>query len=143
MMATRPGGTATRANTMTSSTSSSLSSVSRSPSTFTKKAPPPPPTAPTAPPPYTPQNSSTSAAVKRAPPPPPPLKPKPKPAVQYVVALYDFQAQADGDLDFNTGDRIEIVEKTASQEDWWTGKLKGRQGVFPGVFQSFLLFVGR
>jgi amphiphysin len=52
------------------------------------------------------------------------------------VALYDFQAQADGDLDFNTGDRIEIVEKTASQEDWWTGKLKGRQGVFPGEHLS-------
>jgi amphiphysin len=62
------------------------------------------------------------------------LKPKPKPAAQYVVALYDFDAQADGDLSFRTGDRIEIVEKTASSEDWWTGKLNGTQGVFPGGF---------
>jgi amphiphysin len=61
------------------------------------------------------------------------LKPKPK-AAQYVVALYDFDAQADGDLSFKTGDRIEIVEKTASSEDWWTGKLNGTQGVFPGGF---------
>lgn len=52
--------------------------------------------------------------------------------MRYVVALYDFEAQADGDLSFNTGDRIEIVEKTASAEDWWTGRLHGQQGVFPG-----------
>lgn len=57
------------------------------------------------------------------------------------MALYDFQAQADGDLDFNTGDRIEIVEKTASQEDWWTGKLNGRQGVFPGAFNASLAYI--
>ena len=70
--------------------------------------------------------------AKKAPPPPPPLKPKPRPAAQYVVALYDFAAQADGDLDFRAGDRIEVVERTESAEDWWTGKLNGRQGVFPG-----------
>lgn len=135
MMATRPGG-GLRSNT--GSSGSSLSSVSRSPSTFTKKPPPPPPLAQAAPPPYTPQNSNSS--TKRPPPPPPLLKPKPKPPAQYVVALYDFQAQADGDLDFSTGDRIEIVEKTASQEDWWTGKLNGKQGVFPGLLKycSFL-----
>lgn len=49
-----------------------------------------------------------------------------------VVALYDYDAQQDGDLSFRKDDRIEIVERTASTEDWWTGKLNGRQGVFPG-----------
>ena len=77
--------------------------------------------------------AAAAAVAKKAPPPPPPLKPKPKPAVQYVVALYDFAAQADGDLDFKAGDRIEVVERTDSTEDWWTGKLNGRQGVFPGA----------
>lgn len=43
--------------------------------------------------------------------------------------------QADGDLSFNAGDRIELVEKTDSAEDWWTGKLNGVQGVFPGKFK--------
>jgi len=64
------------------------------------------------------------------------LKPKPKvePSVQYVVALYDFDAQAEGDLDFKVGDRIEVVERTGSSEDWWTGKLNGKQGVFPGNY---------
>lgn len=94
--------------------------------------PPPPYT-----PPYNPGAGSAAAAAgaKRAPPPPPALKPKPKPpvpAVHYVVALYDFEAQADGDLSFNTGDRIELVEKTENTEDWWTGRLNGVQGVFPG-----------
>ncbi|KAG6857665.1 hypothetical protein H0H87_010234 [Tephrocybe sp. NHM501043] len=107
-----------------------------------KKTPPPPPGASShaAPPPYSPASSgsgaSSIAATKRAPPPPPPLKPKPKPVpqVQYVVALYDFQAQADGDLSFNTGDQIEVVERTANAEDWWTGRLNGHQGVFPGNY---------
>ncbi|KZT24675.1 BAR-domain-containing protein [Neolentinus lepideus HHB14362 ss-1] len=105
-----------------------------------KKAPPPAPgakVAEPAPPPYSPPASAAAAAAKRAPPPPPPLKPKPKaesPAVQYVVALYDFEAQADGDLSFNAGDRIELVERTTSQEDWWTGRVNDRQGVFPGNY---------
>jgi len=50
------------------------------------------------------------------------------------VALYDFAAQADGDLDFKVGDRIEVVERTNSAEDWWTGRLDGRTGVFPGNY---------
>lgn len=109
-------------------------------SSFIKKAPPPPPgQTPAPPPPYSAASNDagagTSAATKR-PPPPPPLKPKPKPepVVEYVTALYDFDAQADGDLSFKTGDRIEIVTKTESQEDWWTGRLNGSQGVFPGNY---------
>ncbi|KAJ8593582.1 BAR-domain-containing protein [Rhizopogon salebrosus TDB-379] len=110
---------------------------------FVKKAPPPPPgqTAAAPPPPYSASANgmasaaATTAATKR-PPPPPPVKPKPKPepAVEYVTALYDFDAQADGDLSFKTGDRIEIVNKTESQEDWWTGRVNGEQGVFPGNY---------
>ncbi|KAI0327254.1 BAR-domain-containing protein [Cubamyces sp. BRFM 1775] len=137
-----------RVNSGLSPTGSSLgrsstmsSTASRSPSTsstFSKKPAPPPPSAATSapPPPYSPPaaGSNFNAAAKKAPPPPPPLKPKPKPAAQYVVALYDFAAQADGDLDFKAGDRIEVVERTESTEDWWTGRLDGRTGVFPGAF---------
>ncbi|KAF7797803.1 hypothetical protein EIP86_009008 [Pleurotus ostreatoroseus] len=112
----------------------------RSPSASSfKKSPPPPPSSlpSTAPPPYSPPSSNyTPAMARKAPPPPPPLKPKPRaePERQYVVALYDFEAQADGDLDFKAGDRIEVVERTESSEDWWTGRLNGRQGVFPGNY---------
>ena len=136
-------------NRQASGTLSAGSSMRRAPSASStvgslagKKAPPPPPGAASssfaAPPPYTPPaaNSKVSVIGKKAPPPPPPLKPKPSlaPQVQYVVALYDFVAQADGDLSFKTGDRIEVVERTASAEDWWTGRVNGQQGVFPGNY---------
>lgn len=52
----------------------------------------------------------------------------------YVVALYDYIAQAEGDLSFKRDDRIELVEKTANTNDWWTGKLRGVTGVFPGNY---------
>lgn len=132
------------ASTATSSSSTSLSSRAPPASAFSKKAPLPPPSlgfSQNPPPPYSAASNvdghmGTAAATKRAPPPPPPLKPKPKPAeppVRYVVALYDFEAQADGDLSFHTGDRIEIIEQTESAEDWWTGRLNGQQGIFPGT----------
>lgn len=129
----------------TSSVSSGTTSRGMPPPSYIKKAPPPPPSQPSAPPPpyafsaSAPTNNATNngvsaAATKRPPPPPPPLKPKPKPAPEYVTALYDFDAQADGDLSFKTGDRIEVITKTESQEDWWTGRLNGMQGVFPGNY---------
>ena len=61
-------------------------------------------------------------------------KASPSPAKQYVVALYDFEAQADGDLSFKRDDKIEVIEKTADQNDWWTGRLNGKTGQFPGNY---------
>lgn len=99
--------------------------LGRSPSTATA----------TSPPPYA-GAGAAAGATKKAPPPPPPTKPKPGAAAvapkDYVVALYDYAATADGDLSFAAGDRIEVVERTASTEDWWTGIVNGHQGVFPG-----------
>lgn len=51
----------------------------------------------------------------------------------FILRLYLIIFQTDGDLSFNAGDRIELVEKTESAEDWWTGRLNGVQGVFPGM----------
>lgn len=91
-----------------------------------------------APPPYSAGNSNMSmvAAAKSKPPPP-----KPKPShlagakqAETVTALYDFAAQADGDLSFSAGDIIEIVTRTQNENEWWTGKLRGKQGQFPGRF---------
>ena len=99
----------------------------------------------------------SAAAGKRAPPPPPAAKkPGLEPPKQFVIALYDYTAQvsrpdrpsteamplnciciiqAAGDLSFSAGDRIEVVEKTASTEDWWTGIAGGVQGIFPGYVE--------
>lgn len=85
-----------------------------------------------APPPYTSTNSSTA---KKAPPPPPALKPKPSySAVKYATAIFDFEAQAEGDLSFSAGDKIEIIERSDNADDWWTGRLDGRTGIFPGTY---------
>ncbi|KAF9428524.1 hypothetical protein BGZ94_002064 [Podila epigama] len=69
------------------------------------------------------------AANKR----PPPPVPK-RLGVKMAVALYDYDAQQEGDLSFRKDDRIEIVERKPSMDDWWTGRLNGRQGVFPGNY---------
>ena len=98
-----------------------------------------------APPPYTAGGSPAAAAAavaaspasgKRAPPPPPALKARPSysPKPPMATALYDFQAQNDGDLSFQAGDRITIVEKSESTEDWWVGSLNGMQGTLPANF---------
>ncbi|KAG0368255.1 hypothetical protein BGZ54_002349 [Gamsiella multidivaricata] len=76
------------------------------------------------------QAGKSSLANKKPPPPPPPKRLN----VKMVVALYDYDAQQEGDLSFKQDDRIELVERTANTDDWWTGKLNGKQGVFPGNY---------
>jgi amphiphysin len=103
----------------------------------------------TPPPPYSPgpANSSQSpqmpaggwgsvAKSKGAAPPPP--KPKPSrlsgaPPAETCVALYDYEAQTEGDLSFTTGDVIEIVTRTQNDQEWWIGKVRGKTGQFPGT----------
>lgn len=46
-------------------------------------------------------------------------------------------------MSFKVGDQIEVVERSANAEDWWTGKLNGVKGVFPGELQfGALTFMG-
>lgn len=73
--------------------------------------------------------------TKRAPPPAPPARAAYSgPAVEYCTALYDYTPQAAGDLPIKAGDVIEIVQRTADTNGWWTGKVNGQQGVFPGNY---------
>lgn len=50
------------------------------------------------------------------------------------TALYDYNAQAQGDLTFTAGSIIEIVDRTSDANGWWTGKYNGQTGVFPGNY---------
>ncbi|MCJ1265351.1 hypothetical protein MMC22_005228 [Lobaria immixta] len=82
--------------------------------------------------------SSWGAAVKKKGAAPPPPKPKPMrltgaPVTEKAEALYDYEAQAAGDLTFLTGDVIDIVKRGATENEWWTGSLNGREGQFPGT----------
>lgn len=72
-------------------------------------------------------------------PPPPAAKPKPSTLSQKesVTALYDYAAQAEGDLSFSAGDKIEIIQRTQNANEWWSGKAHGMTGNFPGNYVQF------
>lgn len=46
-----------------------------------------------------------------------------------VRALHNFEPAAAGELAFEKGDVIKVVDRT--HKDWWKGQLKGRTGIFP------------
>lgn len=75
--------------------------------------------------------AAAAAASKKKPPPQPP---RPKTAVLFVTAVYDFAGQGDGDLAFCEGDKIRVLEKTESTDDWWEGELRGVKGSFPANY---------
>ncbi|KAI5860192.1 BAR-domain-containing protein [Durotheca rogersii] len=109
------------------------------------EAPPPPYSASAtslkspASPPLTGPKSPGLAALAAAKPKPPPPKPKPTrlsgaTTVETATALYDYSAQAEGDISFRAGDVIEIVSRTQNENEWWVGKCHGKQGQFPGNY---------
>ncbi|KAK9470791.1 uncharacterized protein V1510DRAFT_422172 [Dipodascopsis tothii] len=55
-----------------------------------------------------------------------------------AVALFTFDGEQDGDLGFRKGDIIQIVKKTNSQNDWWTGRKNGKEGIFPANYVDLL-----
>ncbi|KAG0276370.1 hypothetical protein BGZ95_007616 [Linnemannia exigua] len=74
------------------------------------------------------------AAAKKGPPPPIPKRIGVPGGAKMAVALYDYDAQQAGDLSFRKDDHIEIVERSNNPNEWWTGKLNGKQGIFPGTY---------
>ncbi|KAF2400686.1 hypothetical protein EJ06DRAFT_542856 [Trichodelitschia bisporula] len=77
--------------------------------------------------------AAAAVAGKKKPPPPPPKK-KPSMQFEYVTALYDFAGEGQGDLSFREGDRIRVMKKTESTDDWWEGELRGLRGSFPANY---------
>lgn len=77
-------------------------------------------------------SSILSGIAKKRPPPPPPRAPSHH--FQFVTAIYDFAGQGDGDLVFNEGDKIKVLKKTESTDDWWQGELRGIKGMFPANY---------
>ncbi|KIX10499.1 uncharacterized protein Z518_01582 [Rhinocladiella mackenziei CBS 650.93] len=77
--------------------------------------------------------TTASIAQKKRPPPPPPPR-IPSQQTIFVTALYDFEGQGEGDLVFREGDRIKVLKKTDSTDDWWQGELRGVKGAFPANY---------
>ena len=46
-----------------------------------------------------------------------------------VEALYDFDAESDGEISFREGDVIQLVSQV--DENWYEGTAHGRTGYFP------------
>ncbi|KAL1842821.1 hypothetical protein VTJ49DRAFT_4150 [Mycothermus thermophilus] len=63
--------------------------------------------------------SSIAAGKKKPPPPPPPRR---------------TAGQRTGDLSFLQGDRIRVIERTGTDQDWWTGEVNGVTGKFPANY---------
>lgn len=61
-------------------------------------------------------------------------------AVEWVVALYDFAGNSEGDLSFQQGDYIEISRHIDT--DWSSGKLDGREGIFPRAYVETCTGIG-
>jgi hypothetical protein len=81
--------------------------------------------------------ASAAAAVakkKKPPPPPPKRKPSSTPQADYVIALYDFAGEGEGDLAFREGDKIRVTKRTQSEQDWWEGECRGMRGSFPANY---------
>lgn len=49
--------------------------------------------------------------------------------VTRVRALHTFEPTEPGELAFEKGDIIKVVDR--GYKDWWRGQLKGRTGIFP------------
>ena len=77
--------------------------------------------------------ASVAAGKKKPPPPPPKRMGGAKPEI-WVTALYDFGGQNQGDLRMKEGDRIKVLKKTESTNDWWEGELNGMRGSFPANY---------
>ncbi|KAJ5818054.1 protein hob1 [Penicillium riverlandense] len=114
--------------------SDSKSSMNRARSSSNTGSPPPPYSSAVSP--NSPSGTFSDAAKSKGAPPPPRAKPShlSQHPAETVTALYDYEAQAHGDLGFSAGDVIEIVHRTDNQNEWWTGRVDGREGQFPANY---------
>ncbi|XP_064478672.1 growth factor receptor-bound protein 2 [Ornithodoros turicata] len=49
-----------------------------------------------------------------------------------VQAMYDFQPQESGELQFRRGDIITVLDR--SDANWWEGEIGARRGYFPATY---------
>jgi len=69
-----------------------------------------------------------STPETRTPAPPPPAQI----SLPQVKALWAYSGDDANDLSFQPGDVIDVVEETNA--DWWTGRVHGKQGLFPSSY---------
>lgn len=53
--------------------------------------------------------------------------------IYFYATRYDYAGEQEGDLQFSTGDIINILD-TSDPSGWWQGEVHGVTGVFPSNF---------
>ncbi|TDL20232.1 hypothetical protein BD410DRAFT_386979 [Rickenella mellea] len=66
----------------------------------------------------------------------PPPVPAPNATLGRVRALWTFAATEWGELGFEKGDIVDVVDR--NYKDWWRGRLNGKTGVFPANYVESL-----
>ncbi|KAK6465278.1 hypothetical protein DFJ63DRAFT_321609 [Scheffersomyces coipomensis] len=61
-----------------------------------------------------------------------------KPNTNQAIALYTFKGEQNGDLPFKKGDVIDIIKKSETVDDWWTGRNNGVTGIFPANYVELI-----
>ncbi|OBA22874.1 DUF500-domain-containing protein [Metschnikowia bicuspidata var. bicuspidata NRRL YB-4993] len=62
----------------------------------------------------------------------------PKSYANQAIALYLFKGEQPGDLPFKKGDVIDILKKSETTDDWWTGRNNGVSGIFPANYVELI-----
>ena len=55
-----------------------------------------------------------------------------------AIALFTFKGEQSGDLAFKKGDVIDILKKSDTTDDWWTGRNNGVTGIFPANYVELI-----
>lgn len=55
-----------------------------------------------------------------------------QPEVCLVQAMYNFEPQESGELEFRRGDIITVTDRADS--NWWEGEIGARKGYFPATY---------
>ncbi|EYC42061.1 hypothetical protein Y032_0545g3245 [Ancylostoma ceylanicum] len=87
------------------------------------------------PPPYSNGGGPFQAPPSSAMPPshaPPPQQQKPS-----AKALFDFEAQSEGELNLKEGQIVELISQV--DENWFEGRLNGKSGLFPVTYVQVLI----
>lgn len=51
--------------------------------------------------------------------------------VQYVEAMYDYEADGDDEISISAGDRIVLIQEDTDGSGWTEGEVNGQRGLFP------------
>lgn len=57
----------------------------------------------------------------------------------HAFVQYNFNAEGDGELSLNAGETVVLLEKIG--DDWYKGRYRGQEGIFPKTFVEVIVDV--